>query len=612
MRLTRELPLAASLLLAAFAFFAGGGVAPSSVPWLGAGALAALVACAALGAVPRRAFVLLPFGALAAWFGASVAWSNLPDRSWDYANLALLYLLFATLGLLLARRTRVLAVGLAVLLGAVACWALLGKVFAFDYEDLGRVARLSAPVGLWNQLALLGDFALPLALWLAARRRTSGTLLAFVWLVALVLTYSRGGIAVAVVVVLAWLACSGEAADAAWTLVVAGLPAGAVLAVAFVLPGVTADGRPHSTRLHHGLVFGGVLLAGAAGAAALSRLRRPEATPRVRTAALVLGAIVVAGVLAVGALKAGDAWRSFTSSAEVSNGGSHLTSTGSNFRWVWWKQAWNGFQGHELAGTGAGSFAITNLRFRTSYLDVTTEPHDLPLQVLSETGVVGLALLLASFGALFAAAGRRRGHELALALVLPAYALHSLVDIDWDFVAVSAPAFLVAGALAGRPFVPRRPSLPAGLLAAGAALCVFACLLLPWLGRHWSDSAQNALFDGNNAAAISGARRARAADPLLIEPIWTQAAAETSNVASLALYREATRVQPANPETWLFLGEFALNALGCPRLAFPALQRFTDLDTSERPSVGALDKDRALAYVNSGRPDPAHCAPYES
>ena len=42
-----------------------------------------------------------------------------------------------------------------------------------------------------------------------------------------------------------------------------------------------------------------------------------------------------------------------------------------------------------------------------------------------------------------------------------------------------------------------------------------------------------------------------------------------------------------------------------------ALQRFTDLNTSERPTVGAVDKDRALAYVNSGRPDPPHCAPYE-
>ena len=47
-----------------------------------------------------------------------------------------------------------------------------------------RRSRAPARAGrLWNQLALLGDFALPLALWRRAARR--GTLLAYGWLVAL-------------------------------------------------------------------------------------------------------------------------------------------------------------------------------------------------------------------------------------------------------------------------------------------------------------------------------------------------------------------------------------------------------------------------------------------
>src|SRR5213076_1583857 len=96
-------------------------------------------------------------------------------------------------------------------------------------------------------------------------------------------------------------------------------------------------------------------------------------------------------------------------------------------------------------------------------------PHNLPLQVLSETGVVGLILLVAAVGALLRRTFRRRGHELALALILPAYLLHSLVDVDWDFVAVSAPAFLAAGALAGGVEL-RRVSPFATLAAAGAAL----------------------------------------------------------------------------------------------------------------------------------------------
>src|SRR4029077_15497335 len=75
------------------------------------------------------------------------------------------------------------------------------------YDDYGRVARLRGPVGLWNQLALLGDFALALALW---HKRRAGTLLAYGWLVALALTYSRGGLVTAVFVVAAWFVLSDE------------------------------------------------------------------------------------------------------------------------------------------------------------------------------------------------------------------------------------------------------------------------------------------------------------------------------------------------------------------------------------------------------------------
>ena len=102
-----------------------------------------------------------------------------------------------------------------------------GKVLPFVH-DYGppALARLSAPVGLWNQLAVLGAFALPLALW---RRRLAGTLLAYGWIVALLLTYSRGGILTALVVVAAWLALTDERIESAATLVAAAVPAAVVV-----------------------------------------------------------------------------------------------------------------------------------------------------------------------------------------------------------------------------------------------------------------------------------------------------------------------------------------------------------------------------------------------
>src|SRR5213078_1646485 len=104
-----------------------------------------------------------------------------------------------------------------------------------------------------------------------------------------------------------------------------------------------------------------------------------------------------------------------------------IGSTSSNFRFTWWHQAWRGFTAHPLAGTGAGSFHLLNLLYRANYLDFTIEPHDLPLQFLAELGVVGLVLLMLACAVLIRPSLHRRGVELALALFLPAFLVHSLV-----------------------------------------------------------------------------------------------------------------------------------------------------------------------------------------
>ena len=272
----RELPLAASLLVIGAALFFGGGASSGSLPWLGGAVLLVLLVLLATRGVPGGWPAVVPLALLALWLALTISWSALPARSWEYANRALLYTLLAALGLWLAPRRRELALGLMALLGAVVVWSLLGKVLPPLYDDYGRVARLRGPVGLWNQLALLGDFALALALW---HKRRAGTLLAYGWLVALALTYSRGGLVTAVFVVGAWLVLSDERIESAATLVAAALPAAVVVGIAFALPGVTNDGETTSTRWRDGLIFGVLVVAGALVAVAISRAPRPRDTP---------------------------------------------------------------------------------------------------------------------------------------------------------------------------------------------------------------------------------------------------------------------------------------------------------------------------------------------
>jgi hypothetical protein len=589
MRGMRQLPLAAPLLLTGLALFFGGGPSDGSIFWLGGLALLALLALLAAEGVPGGSAGPVLLALLGAWCAISIAWSWLPDRSWDYANRTLVYAALAAVGLWAAGRTRPLAVGLAVLLGAVIGWSLLGKVFPPVYDYGGPdVTRLRGPIGLWNQLALATDYALVLSL---AFRRRGGTLLAYVALVALLLTYSRGGVLTGVVICAAWFAFAEERLEGAVTLVAAAVPAAAVVAIAFALPGVTSDAQPLHVRWRDGLVFGALLLAGAAASLTLRRAPLPHDTRVVRRVALVLVAVALAGAVAFVAVRG-------IGSATVGNGAGRFGSTSSNFRLTWWDQAWRGFVEHPLAGVGAGAFNLLNLRFRTTYLDFTTEPHDLPVQLLAEVGIVGLALFAAACVLLIRPSLRRHGHELALALFLPAFLVHALVDVDWDFLAVAAPAFVAAGALAGRPA--RRPVRGLTLLpAAGVALVLFGAFVSPWLARRWALDAYGAA----SSRAIDLADRAHAFDPLLLDPYWAKASAlddQGRTSAAFAQYVAAVHRQPKNPQPWVAAGTYAWEA-GCPYQAYTYLEKYTELDKQARPSQGGDLYNEALRRVNNGQ-----------
>jgi hypothetical protein len=623
MRAAAGLPLlgAAGVLLTVSLFF-GGGSGTDRLFWIGIGAL--LCALAALTAslagllptpVPGTAglWALGLLVGFVAWNGVTIWWSVQADHSWDYANRGLVYAALCVLGLyvgaLVPRPAQLVVGGLCLLFGAVLAWALAGKVVPGLFPDGERVARLRNPIGYWNGLALVCDMALPLFLWLAARRRDLASLGVYLAAVALLLTYSRGGLLVAVAMVALWLRIGLARSEGLATLAVA-LPAALVVAgIGLALPGVADDLQASSVRVRDGAWFGLALVLGAVAVALLGRreLRRVD----LRRFAALTAVLVAVGV---GALAARGGWlEGFRGSdtSQVSQSSGRLTSTSSNNRWTWWQEAWRVFQDAPVGGKGAGTFEVARRPERHNAL-VTTEPHNVAVQALAETGVIGLLLgggaAVAALVAAAAAASRLEGREraagAALALAVPAYLLHALGDIDWDFVAVSAPVFFVLGALiggAGRVRKPRRRPL----LALGVGLVTLAALYsltAPWLGARRVEAAYAALDRNDPKAAVSAASDAHDLNPLSPEPYWAWALAEVSvrNVdAAVREYRRAVDLQPDNSETWFALGAYEFD-VGRYQAAYRDLNEAYTIDPFGPAGRKGGLLDQARDKVNAG------------
>jgi O-Antigen ligase len=612
---------AAAAGLAFLALFFNDGSSQSRLFWIGVPA----VVVAAVGWAWRRPRLPLWgsvfFCALAAfvvWQGVSIAWSIQPSRSWDYTNRGLVYFAFAAVGALVASvPLRRFAAVACLLLGALFLWALAAKVIPGIYPDYERLARLRYPLGYWNELALLAAASVPCGLWAVGprhdrRARLGGALLLFAALVVTVLTYSRVGIVLTVVAALVWLWLDRDRLAALGPLAVAWIVGAAVSGVALLLHGVSSDGVSHHARVRDGLVFGAVLVVGAAVVGFASRFVLSRAVnPRIARAAAVALVVLVLAALAAAVVRAGGPadfvsarWHEFSNkiSAQVPESRNRIISTSSSNRWRWWTEAWNAFTDKPLQGTGAGTFELVDRVERNSTL-ATTEPHSVPLQFLSETGIVGFLLYAAVAAAAVIGILRRERTRVWLALALGAALCfaHSWVDIDWDFIAVQGPLFLTVGALVSGPATPNpaRRWLISGAVAVLALAAVYS-VTSPWLAANRVAAAYSAMEHNHPGQALTEARSAHAFNPLSVEALFAQALVD-SDANALKLYRRARDLEPTNPETWYQLGAFEL-FIDRPRAAYRDLNHSYTLDSYGPASLkgGALDQARCKI-------DPATC-----
>ncbi len=535
------------------------------VPWVWTGTLRI--------AAPRTAAIAVGLlAAFAIWSGITMLWSVAPDQTWSEVNRVATYVLVLTLAIAIgsshARGLELIVLGFVLVALAVTAYALGQKLFpglhvrgVFDLNQAGPLPRLQEPLGYWNALALFIAMAVPPTLACAAdtsrpRRLRVAALCAIALMAAtIVFTYSRGGLLALGIALVVAILISGDRLRVAMWLALAAVAGVPVVVFGLASPQLNTAGETLGSREVAGLILAGLvvlsLIALVVGARKLmameSRIRiTPERLPGLRRLAVLGAVIAVAGVLMALAFSSrgltgtvSHAWKTFTATQSATgNDPQRLLSADSQNRWVWWKEAAGAFSDRPLGGWGSGSFSVVHLLYRRNDLSVQ-QPHSVPLQFLSETGIVGGILGLGALILLLragVAAVRRRppgsGRLLAGAALAGglAYAIHSLYDWDWEIPAVTLPALLLLGALmSSRARVSVGPGNVAGGGAPLALRAAALAVLTLWLGalalsvelpNLAAAKASAALLDASSTSPVALARaRSTAAQASSLDPL---------------------------------------------------------------------------------------------
>lgn len=565
--------------------------------WLGyatvVALLAAVLALAGLARRPSRA-ALVSIGALlalAGWSALTLLWAPLPSLARDEGLLVAFYALALAVpaATLRSARSRPQAVGLVVAgLGGLALLTALELRFGSGQLDAYRGSgRLYFPVGYVNAQAALMLVGFWPAVLISARRegavalRAAGVAAATLLLAVATMTQSRSAaVAMAVTGLIVFAALPNRLRLLLPVLLPVALvgagfrPLTGTFDAAKESPGALADAirTAGATALLLGLA---ALVLGLAYAAADRRISVPARARRIAGATIVaiVALATVAGV-AVAAQRVdeprtflSERWEAFKQEPEEETAATHLLSPGSN-RYDFWRVSLLELRDHPVAGAGARSFGPAYLR-RGASGESPARAHSLPLDVLSETGIVGFLLLAAAVGvALVVALRKRRELEGAAALAGGAYwLLHAATDWTWTFPAVGLPFFVLLG-IALSANGPRLPRLTEKSAAAVLALLAVLAFAPPWIAARYTQRA----VDRGLPAATDDLRRARFLDPLSTEPLLVESVLAPGRSARIDALERAAEREPASVRVQYRLG-IALLEAGRKREARVALLR---------------------------------------
>jgi len=510
--------------------------------------------------VPPRAAVLVGglLAGIAVWTLASTAWAPNAEKAFEEFNRISLYLgVFTAVVVVSTRRTTAAwADGLGLGILATALVALASRLFpgTLPSRDIGEflpnaAARLSFPVGYWNALAILAALAFPLCFRaaLAGRARPARALaLAAVPLLAAViyLASSRGGVAVAGIGTVAFLALTARRWSAAGVVLAAGV--GSTVAVVGLRSYETLVNGPLGSDLaaSEGRRAAVLLAVSAALSAALLIVSERVVGKQFRAPRGVGWAVTAAAVLLFGAGLAFadpagrfDEFKQPPSVQQPDSASAHLFSGEGSGRWQFWTVAVDQFQSAPLAGRGAGSYEYWWTQ-HASFRYTLRNAHSLYLETLGELGLVGFALLAAVFaGGLGVAVARTRALQggtritaASLTAVLAAFAAAGTIEWIWQVTVVAVIGIAALALLAGPGFAPAaeppadvaarrsRSQLAAGVALLAGAWALMCAAAIPWLTAARISDSQAAARRGDLAAAGRAALDAKTLQPWAATP----------------------------------------------------------------------------------------------
>ncbi len=630
-------------LLLAFSFNAGGyfpGTTALAVVFL----LLALALRALLSDHPFAGLsvpylvVATALGLFACWTLVSSTWSDAPARALVEYDRALLYAVgFVLLGTLapshprLRRMVRSVAAGAAV----VCCCALVTRLLpgAFPIEPSAAM-RFAFPLTYWNALGLMAALGFVLCFALTcderepAESRALGAAALPVLAVTLLLTFSRGALAVAIIGLLAFVVVGRPrallsgllvAVPTVWVAMRAGY--GADQLATENAAGATAAAQGEDVAL----IVMACVLAAAAGRVVLLRLDEHLAAIMSRVAAMRPGvrwsatATAVLGVAALGLAlslpsKIGQEYERFIDGSPVDVIGDlrpRLTRSGDNGRLEQLRIATADFRSRPLEGTGAGTYAL-KWELRRQAVAELQDAHSLYAEVIGELGIVGLLLLVTALMAILGGfLALARGPDRAVGGVLFATGLmwlvHAGVEWDWEMPAVSFWFFALGGAaLAARGAEPRVTRLPSMAISrTGRLLVAVGCLALIVVPLRVAASerplreSQRAFATGDCLRASDRARTASAWLGARPEPYVVVGYCELRRgrgQAALDAFGDALRRDPAN---WEMHYGFALGRAAAGRDPRPRLRvarRLNPLEVLPIRALELMDSDDARVW----------------